>query len=50
VSAHDEPAAYNLYRFAGAPGAWQCQMISRGLRTGHDGITELARHDLIGRP
>jgi 3',5'-cyclic AMP phosphodiesterase CpdA len=47
ISAHDEPAAYNLYRFAGAPGAWECQMTTRGLRAGHDGIIELARHDLI---
>ena len=48
ISAHDEPAAYNLYRIAGAPGAWQCDMVSRGLRAGHDGVTELMRQRLVG--
>jgi len=48
ISAHDEPAAYNLYHVAGAPGAWQCEMVSRGLRAGHDGVTELTRQRLIG--
>jgi len=48
VSAHDEPAAYNLYRIAGKPGAWQCEVTVRGLRAGHDGITELMRRPLIG--
>jgi 3',5'-cyclic AMP phosphodiesterase CpdA len=48
VSTHDEPAAYNLYRIGGEPGAWQCEMVSRGLRAGHDGITELKRERLIG--
>ncbi len=48
VSTHDEPAAYNLYRIGGSPGAWQCEMVSRGLRAGHDGITELKRERLIG--
>lgn len=46
VSDYDEPAAYNLYRIGGAPGAWECQAISRGLRAGHDGITELMRKTL----
>jgi 3',5'-cyclic AMP phosphodiesterase CpdA len=48
VSTHDEPAAYNLYRIGGEPGAWQCEMVSRGLRAGHEGITELKRERLIG--
>ena len=48
VSAHDEPATYNLYRIGGEPGAWQCEMVSRGLRPGHDGVTELKRERLIG--
>ncbi len=26
-----DPAAYNLYRIGGEPGAWQCELISRGL-------------------
>jgi len=34
ISDHDEPAAYNIYRIAGGPGAWQCDMVSRGLRAG----------------
>lgn len=46
VSDHDEPAAYNLYRVDGAPGAWSCEMISRGFRGGREGITELLRQRL----
>jgi hypothetical protein len=26
-----DPAAYNLYRIGGEPGAWECELISRGL-------------------
>ena len=48
ISDHDEPAAYNLYRIAGGPGAWQCDMVSRGLRAGHTGVVDLTRHRLIG--
>ena len=48
VSDHDEPAAYNLYQIDGGPGAWSCEMFSRGLRAGHEGITELMRQRLIG--
>jgi 3',5'-cyclic AMP phosphodiesterase CpdA len=48
ISTHDEPAAYNLYRIAGAPGAWQCEAVTRGLRAGHNGVTELQRQRLIG--
>jgi 3',5'-cyclic AMP phosphodiesterase CpdA len=48
VSDHDEPAAYNLYEIDGAPGAWSCEMVSRGLSEGREGITELARQRLIG--
>jgi 3',5'-cyclic AMP phosphodiesterase CpdA len=46
ISTHDEPAAYNLYRIGGAPGAWQCEMIVRGLRFGSEGISELKRQVL----
>ena len=46
ISAHDEPAAYNLYRVDGGPGAWQCEMVVRGLSEGRDGITELMRRTL----
>jgi 3',5'-cyclic AMP phosphodiesterase CpdA len=48
ISDHDEPAAYNLYRIAGGPGAWQCDMVSRGLRAGYTGVVDLTRHTLIG--
>jgi 3',5'-cyclic AMP phosphodiesterase CpdA len=48
VSDHDEPAAYNLYHIGGSPGAWRCEMTSRGLRTGHNGVVDLTRHTLIG--
>jgi len=48
ISTHNEPAAYNLYRIAGAPGAWQCEAVTRGLRAGHHGVTELQRQRLIG--
>jgi 3',5'-cyclic AMP phosphodiesterase CpdA len=48
VSTHDEPAAYNLYRIGGAAGAWQCEMVARGLRAGNESITELKRERLVG--
>ncbi|MEA2873796.1 MAG: hypothetical protein QOH67_3772 [Hyphomicrobiales bacterium] len=48
ISTHDEPAAYNLYRIGGEPGAWQCDMTVRGLAFGRDGVTELKRERLIG--
>lgn len=48
ISTHDEPAAYNLYCVDGGPGAWTCDLVSRGLRTGRDGITELMKQRLIG--
>jgi 3',5'-cyclic AMP phosphodiesterase CpdA len=48
ISAHDEPAAYNLYRIAGEPGAWDCEAVTRGLRAGHTGVTELKRQRLMG--
>lgn len=41
------PAAYNLYRIEGKPGAWRCEAISRGLRPG-PGLHELKRQMLIG--
>jgi 3',5'-cyclic AMP phosphodiesterase CpdA len=46
ISDHDEPAAYNLYRIDGGPGAWQCEMVVRGLREGREGVTELMRERL----
>jgi 3',5'-cyclic AMP phosphodiesterase CpdA len=44
----DDPAAYNLYRIEGRPGAWRCQMTTRGQEAGRDGIHELKRQTLIG--
>ena len=41
-----DPAAYNLYFIGGRPGAWQCEMVSRGLS--REGIVELKRRVLIG--
>jgi len=42
-----EAAAYNFYRFDGAPGAWSCEMIARGV--GADGtVSELRRARLFG--
>jgi 3',5'-cyclic AMP phosphodiesterase CpdA len=48
ISDHDEPAAYNLYRIGGSPGAWRCEMTSRGLRAGRDGISDLQHQTLLG--
>lgn len=39
----EEPAAYNLYVIDGAPGAWRCEMISRGLRREGAGVGEVRR-------
>jgi len=46
----DDPAAYNIYRIEGTPGAWRCEAISRGLTPAGPGagITELRRQQLIG--
>jgi 3',5'-cyclic AMP phosphodiesterase CpdA len=40
-------AAYNLYCIDGAPGRWQCEMISRGLGS-RDTLVEQQRRMLIG--
>ena len=48
VEGDDDPAAYNLFSIGGEPGAWQCEMTSRGLRAGHNGVVELTRQSLIG--
>jgi hypothetical protein len=42
-----DPAGYNLYRIAGEPGRWRCEVVSRGLKAGHDGLTELSRRALM---
>src|SRR5262249_51070164 len=41
-----DPAGYNLYRIAGQRGEWRCEVISRGLKGGHNGLTELSRRAL----
>ena len=48
VSAHDQPAAYNLYRIGGELGTWTCEMTVRGFAFSREGITELKREKLIG--
>jgi hypothetical protein len=42
-----DDAAYNLYRVDGAPGAWHCEMISRGFAPAGD-VGELLRTSLTG--
>lgn len=42
----DDAAAYNLYRIAGEPGDWSCEVVTRGFRTGEDRIGEIARYAL----
>jgi 3',5'-cyclic AMP phosphodiesterase CpdA len=46
LAGDDDPAAYNLFSIGGGPGAWQCELVTRGLRAGHDGIVELTRQRL----
>ncbi len=43
-----DPAAYNLYRISGEAGAWRCELVSRGLKRGQQGVMELTRRVLIG--
>ncbi|MEX2034720.1 MAG: metallophosphoesterase [Xanthobacteraceae bacterium] len=45
---HDDPAGYNLYQIDGAPGAWRCTMVMRGLRGDGGGLDELRRQPLFG--
>ncbi len=42
----DDPAAYHLFRIDGAPGAWRCEMIVRGVS--RPGIVERTRRTLTG--
>jgi 3',5'-cyclic AMP phosphodiesterase CpdA len=42
----EDPAAYRLYRITGAPGAWQCEAISRGFHRETGDIVELSRQIL----
>jgi 3',5'-cyclic AMP phosphodiesterase CpdA len=43
----EDPAGYNLYEIEGAPRAWRCTAISRGLRECGD-IAEIGRQTLSG--
>lgn len=43
---HDDPAGYNLYEIDGAPGAWRCTAVLRGLRGGS--MVEVGRQALAG--
>jgi 3',5'-cyclic AMP phosphodiesterase CpdA len=47
AAAGHDPAAYNLYRIGGKPGAWQCEAVSRGLRQGENEVVELSRRVLL---
>lgn len=42
LEGHDEPAAYNLYRIERSAQAWRCEVMSRGFKRGHPGVTCLA--------
>jgi 3',5'-cyclic AMP phosphodiesterase CpdA len=46
LAGDDDPAAYNLFSIGGNPDAWQCEMVTRGLREGHEGVVELKRQRL----
>ncbi len=42
-----DPAAYNLYAVDGTPGAWECEVVSRGLARDGESIIELNRTRLV---
>lgn len=42
-----DAAAYNLYAIDGAPGAWTCELISRGITAGGE-VVQQKRFKLIG--
>jgi 3',5'-cyclic AMP phosphodiesterase CpdA len=41
-----DPAAYHLFEIGGAPGAWSCELISRGLAR-HGTVAERVRRRLV---
>lgn len=45
--AQHELAAYNLYRIEGEPGAWRCEIVSRGFRGLQGGVVEISRGRLM---
>jgi 3',5'-cyclic AMP phosphodiesterase CpdA len=40
-------AAYNLYRIDGEPGAWRCEVVSRGFRGLQGAVVEISRGQLM---
>jgi 3',5'-cyclic AMP phosphodiesterase CpdA len=44
----DGPAGHNLYCIDGAPGAWRCEAISRGLLRDGESMIEIGRTLLVG--
>jgi 3',5'-cyclic AMP phosphodiesterase CpdA len=43
LGGHYDSAAYNLYAIEGTPGAWRCEMATRGLDRAGSSIVELKR-------
>jgi 3',5'-cyclic AMP phosphodiesterase CpdA len=43
---HRDSAAYNLYAIEGGPGAWHCEMRSRGLAADREEVAEIRRIEL----
>ena len=43
-----DDAAYHLYRIDGAPGAWRCEVMSRGM-TASGEVVEEKRFELLTR-
>jgi 3',5'-cyclic AMP phosphodiesterase CpdA len=48
IGGKDDPAAYNIYQIDGAPGAWRCDAVTRGLAPTGDAVVELKRQVLAG--
>jgi 3',5'-cyclic AMP phosphodiesterase CpdA len=42
-----DPAAYNLYRIEENAGAYKIEAVTRGFRSGAEGVAEIARRELI---
>jgi 3',5'-cyclic AMP phosphodiesterase CpdA len=40
------PAGYNVYRIAGQPGEWRCELVARTLSPDGEAMTEIDRIDL----
>ncbi len=46
ANGRDEPAGYNIYSIDGGPGAWRCEVVSRGFRRGATSVGETGRYTL----